>query len=68
MKVQEIKFRDKSRFYSVMIGNDILRQLPNKIKKICPKTKKIAVIIDKNVPRKFKNILIKKLNKYEVIL
>ena len=67
MKVQEIKFRDKSRFYSVMIGNDILRQLPNKIKKICPKTKKIAVIIDKNVPRKFKNILIKKLNKYEVI-
>ena len=25
------------------------------------------VIIDKNVPRKFKNILIKKLNKYEVI-
>ena len=34
---------DKSRFYSVMIGNDILRQLPNKIKKFVQKLKKLRL-------------------------
>ena len=67
MKTQEIKFKDKSRSYSVMIGNNILDQLPNKIKKMCPKTKKVALIVDKNVPRKFKDALLKKLRRYYLI-
>ena len=49
MKSQEIKFRDKSNNYSVIIGHSIIDQLPKKIKILFPKTKKIVIIIDKNV-------------------
>lgn len=57
MKNQEIKFQSKTESYSVIIGNNIINQLPNKIKKLCPKTKKIALIIDKNVPLNLKKII-----------
>ena len=47
----EIKFKDKSSSYSILIGKNIINHLPIKIKKICPKTKKIAIIMDNNVPK-----------------
>ena len=40
MKTQEIKFKDKCS-YSILIGKNIINHLPIKIKKICPKTKKL---------------------------
>ena len=40
--------------------------LPKKIKNICPRVKKIAIIIDKKVPKKFKIILEKNLKNYNV--
>ena len=67
MRIQKIKFKDKSRSYSIIVGNNILGQLPSKIKTVCPKTKKIAIIVDENVPKKFRKILMKKLRKYYVI-
>ena len=63
MKNQEIKFKGKNNKYSIIIGINAIGILPNKIKLLCPKTKNIALIIDKNVPKKFKTILNKKLNK-----
>ena len=68
MKNQEIKFSNKLDSYSVFIGSDTLNILPYQIKKLCPKTKKIALIIDKKIPNKFKKILKSKLKDYNVFL
>ena len=64
MKIHEIKFKNKSSNYSIFIGNNTINLLPKKIKKICPKTRKIAVIYDQNIPVSFKRILIKKLKNF----
>ena len=57
MKNQEIKFKNKNQSYSVIIGENTLKILPEKIKLLCPKTKKIALIVDRNIPAKFKGNL-----------
>ena len=62
--MQEIKFKNKSTKYSVFIGKNTLNLLPKKINLLCPKTEKIALIFDTNVPRKFEKRLKKKLKKY----
>ena len=67
MKNQQIKFKTKDISYSIIIGDKALNILPNKIKFLCPKTKKIALIIDKNIPVKFKNLLKKKLKNYNLL-
>ena len=66
MKYQETKFKNNSDKYSVLIGNNILNILPKKINNLCPATTKIAIIIDKEVPKKFSIILKKILKKYEL--
>ncbi len=68
MKNREIKFRNKDINYSVIIGENTINILPKKIHLLCPNTKNIALIIDNNVPKKFKVILKKKLNKYNILL
>ena len=40
MKRQEIKFNGSGQKYSILIGNKTANLLPNKIKLLCPKTKK----------------------------
>jgi len=66
MKNQEIKFKSKSQNYSIILGKNTINILPKKIKSLCPKTKNIAFIIDKNVPTKFKTDLKKKLKNYKL--
>ncbi len=66
MKYQEIKFKNVSDKYSVLIGNSILDVLPKKINKLCPATKKVAIIIDKEVPKKFSIFLKKILKNYDL--
>ena len=66
MKNQEIKFKGKNNSYSVIIGKNSISILPKKIKLLCPKTKNIAFIIDKNVPKKFRAILNKSLKNYNL--
>ena len=67
MKNPEIKFRNKSCTYSIIIGENLLGILPKKIKLLCPKTKNIALILDSNVPKKFKSKLIKILKNYNLL-
>ena len=67
MKNQEIKFQNKTEKYSIFIGENTINLLPNKIKTLCPETRKIGVIVDKNIPLKYKQRLKKKLKGYEVI-
>ncbi len=66
MKNQEIKFQNKSGKYSIFIGENSINLLPNKIKTLCPETKKIGVVVDKNIPSRYKQRLKKKLKGYEV--
>ena len=66
MKVQKIKFKNLNKDYSILIGNNILKILSLKVKTLCPKTKKIALIFDKCVPSKYKKIILNNLKKYEV--
>ena len=66
MTTQEIKFKNLSQNYSIIIGENILNKLNKKIDLLCPKTKKIAFIIDKNVPDRFKKKFKNNLKKYEL--
>ena len=54
---QEIKFQNKSEKYSIFIGENSINLLRDKIEILCPETKKICVIIDKNIPTKYKQKL-----------
>ncbi len=67
MKNQEIKFKSKSSNYRIIVGNNSLKVLPKRIRSLCPKTKKIALIIDRNIPVKFKKDLKKKLKNYNLL-
>ena len=67
MKNQEIKFKNLYHNYSILIGNNNLGILPKRIKSLCPKVKKIALIFDRNIPIKFKKILNNKLKNYNLI-
>ena len=58
----KIKFKNLNKDYSILIG--IIFLLSLKIKSLCPKTKKIALIFDKGVPSKYKKIILKNLKKY----
>jgi len=68
MKSQEIKFKSLNHNYSIIIGNNTLNFLPKKINSLCPRTKKIAVIIDSNIPIKFKKIIKDKLKRYDLLI
>ena len=62
----KIKFNNLNKNYSILIGNGILNLLPKKIKLVCPRTKKIALIFDKALPPKYRKDIIKILTKYEI--
>ena len=66
MKIQEIKFYDKKDSYSIVIGKNILSVLTLKVRNLCPRAKKIAIIIDKNIPLKFRTKLARSLKKYQI--
>ena len=66
MKIQEIKFKNLNKSYSIVIGENILKILPSKIKKLCPQTSKVALIFDEKVPKKYKKDIAKNLKKYQL--
>tara|TARA_B100001093_G_scaffold461675_1_gene476319 strand:- start:303 stop:1415 length:1113 start_codon:yes stop_codon:yes gene_type:complete len=68
MKNQQIKFKSLNNNYSILIGGNTLSLLPSKVKALCPKAKKIALILDKNIPNKFKKIIKNKLKKYNLLI
>jgi 3-dehydroquinate synthase len=68
MKSQEIKFKSLNHNYSIIIGSNTLSLLPKKIKALCPKTKKIALIIDQKIPNRMKKIVRSKLKNYDLLI
>ncbi len=57
----------KNNTYQIYIGLNSLKILPKKLKKICPKAKKLAFIVDKKVPKIIVKKIISKFNNYETI-
>ncbi len=68
MKIQQIKYKNSTDKYSILIGNNILSILANKIKELCPMSNKIALIVDTNVPKKFIYVLKKNLKNFNVTI
>ena len=66
MKTTKLQVKNLNSNYSIIIGKNILSQIPNKIKILCPGAKKIALVVDKKIPKKFKDKLKNILKKYEV--
>ena len=53
MKINRVKAKD----YSIIIGKNSIFTLTSEIKDHCPKCKKVAVIIDRKIPKSYKNAL-----------
>mgnify|MGYP001181692823 FL=1 len=68
MQTVKLQVKNLSANYSIVIGSNILAQIPKRIKTLCPNAKKIALVVDKNVPKKFKNKLLYILKKYDIYL
>jgi len=66
MQITKLKAKNFNSNYSIIIGKDILKKIPNKIKTLCPNARKIALVIDKKIPKKFTNKLKAHLKKYEI--
>tara|TARA_B100000780_G_C21086887_1_gene437919 strand:- start:204 stop:1313 length:1110 start_codon:yes stop_codon:yes gene_type:complete len=66
MKTTKLKVKNLNSNYSIIIGRNILNQISNQIKILCPGAKKVALIIDKNVPNKFKTNIKNYLKKYKI--
>jgi|TARA_B110000914_G_C15446696_1_gene438829 3-dehydroquinate synthase len=68
MKTTKLKVKNLNSNYTVIIGRNILNQVSNQIKILCPGAQKIALVVDKNVPNKFKIKLKNYLKKYKIYI
>ena len=68
MKMNKLKVKHLNSNYSIIIGRNVLSQISTQIKMLCPGTQKIALVIDKNVPKKFKVKLKNYLKKYDIYI
>ena len=62
MKAQQIKINTKSKKYSIFIGSKLISKLDKILISQKISFPKVMIVIDKNIPSKFKSILIRKLN------
>jgi|TARA_B100001093_G_scaffold413659_1_gene403593 3-dehydroquinate synthase len=66
MKTTRLKVKNLNSNYSIIIGRNILNQISHQIKGLCPGAQKIALVLDKNIPPKFKVKIKSYLKKYKV--
>tara|TARA_B100000029_G_scaffold67804_1_gene60396 strand:- start:414 stop:1523 length:1110 start_codon:yes stop_codon:yes gene_type:complete len=66
MKIHKINLKIKDVKYPILIGNNAINLLKQQLKSICPKTEKVAIILDKNVPNKHKKKIKRLLKDYNV--
>ena len=62
MKIKRLKTKN----YSIVIGKNSVLTLTSEIKNSCPRCEKIAIIVDRKIPKKFLKNIKKKLNKYQI--
>ena len=68
MKIDKIIVKTQETNYPIIIGNGAISLLKKQVDKLCPQTKKIAIIFDKNVPNIFKIKIKKSLSKYKIFI
>ena len=68
MQTTKLLVKNLKSNYPIIIGKNILYQIPDKIKTLCPNAKKIALVMDDKIPKKFKNKLKKILKGYDVYI
>ena len=68
MRISKIRVKNKNTDYSIFIGNGAIKLLSKQIKILCPKTKKIGLILDKNIPKKYKREIKKQIKNYKVFV
>ncbi len=61
MKTYNIKVKTKTKKYTIVIGQDIIKNISSILKKHNIFFKKCLIVVDKNIPSKFKLTLIKNL-------
>ncbi len=66
MKTTKLKVKNLNSNYPIIIGRNILNKISNQINILAPGAKKIALVVDKNVPKKFQIKLKNNLKKYKV--
>ena len=66
MKLKKIKIKTKSQEYSIIVGFDVISKIKKIIYENSIEFKKCLLIVDKKVPKKFINILKKKLQNKEL--
>ena len=64
MKINNIKAEN----YSILIGRNSISLLSKNIKKLCPKTKNVAIIFDGKIPKKFLVKIRKNLKRYKIFI
>ena len=60
--------KTKNKKYPIVIGENILKKINSFFKSYVPNCKKIALIVDNNVPNKITNNIRKSLKNYQILL
>ena len=68
MKIDKIIVKTKETTYPIMVGNGAISLLKSQVNKLCPNTKKVVIIFDRNVPNIFKTKIKKLLKKYKIFI
>jgi len=66
MKVHKISAKTKNTKYPILVGNDVIKLLGKQVRLVSPNTKKVALILDKNIPKKYKKKIKKQLKNYYI--
>jgi len=67
MNLLKLIVKTKNKKYPIVIGENILKKTDSFFKSYIPNCKKIALIVDKNVPNTIGNVLKKSLKNYEIL-
>ena len=63
MRIHNIKVNTRTKKYSIIIGSQILKNILKILSKENIYFEKCLIVTDKNIPYKFRSILLKKLKK-----
>ena len=68
MIISKIRVKNKSTNYPILIGQNLIKRLGKEIKSVCPNANKVAVVLDKKIPKKFKKIIKQQLKNYKIFI
>ena len=68
MKINNIQIKTNTKKYSIIIGSNIIKNIKNILSYQKISFEKCLVVVDKNIPKKFKSILLKKLKSKKLLI